>query len=201
MMSRLIRCQDHFISSTDFIWNDSSHYSAVSDVNEVNDRILCSHFQWQSMTHPCFMVTQRHFQCSRQYSAVDDRLPDSWWQTPRQSMTQSTTLCSRWPARRRTCPQSDKGRTRGWGDLVHKPEGKKSVLKWCELQNHKKEWKILIYSAKWIENWKYCTSFKHKILLTSAKRASLGFLGLKGPCFFACSTWAVVIKIIMHLHL
>ena len=81
MMSRLIRCQDHFISSTDFIWNDSSHYSAVSDVNEVNDRILCSHFQWQSMTHPCFMVTQCHYQCSRQFS-VDDKLPDSRWQNP-----------------------------------------------------------------------------------------------------------------------
>ena len=29
----------------------------------------------------------------------------------------------------------------------------------------------------------------HNHQLTSASRASLGFLGLKGPCFLACSTW------------
>ena len=86
MMSCLIRCQDHIISSTDFIWNDSSHYSAVYDVNEVNVRILCSHFQWQSMTHPCFMVTQCHYQSSRQFSVVDNSLLDSGWQNPLHSV-------------------------------------------------------------------------------------------------------------------
>ena len=88
MMSCLIRCQYHIISSTDFIWNDSSHYcnSAVYDVNEVNDRILCSHFQWQSMTNPCFMVTQCHYQSSRQFSVVDNSLLDSRWQNPLHSV-------------------------------------------------------------------------------------------------------------------
>ena len=33
------------------------------------------------------------------------------------------------------------------------------------------------------------TTTTHNHQLTSASRASLGFLGLKGPCFLACSTW------------
>jgi len=90
MMSRLIRCQDHIISSRDFIWNNSAHYSVVVyDGNVVTDRISCSHFQcsrwpipalwWHNAT---FSVVGSTVQSMIDSQTVDDRHPDSRWQNP-----------------------------------------------------------------------------------------------------------------------
>ena len=199
MTSRLIRCQDHIISSRDFIWNNSAHYSVVVyDGNVVTDRISCSHFQcsrwpipalwWHNAT---FSVVGSTVQSMIDSQTVDDRHPDSRWQNPLHCVVDDRLDGELVP--RVTGEEPEDG-------VTSSANLRKRNQLWLGA-NHKKEWKILIYSAKWSENWKHCTSIRHKVLLTSARRASLGFLGLKGPCFFACSTWAVVIKIIMHLHL
>ena len=94
MMSRLIRCQDHIISSRDFIWNNSAHYSVVVyDGNVVTDRISCSHFQcsrwpipalwWHNAT---FSVVGSTVQSMTDSQTVDDRHPDSRWQNPLHSV-------------------------------------------------------------------------------------------------------------------
>ena len=99
-------------------------------------------------------------------------------------LTANTIQCNRWRVPQKTCPLSGKGRTRGWGGLVHTPD------QWDKLFGKRFIFKIQLIRilSQFLEHIQQSPS-KVKTLLTSASRASLGFLGLKGPCFLACSTW------------